>query len=168
MFVRDDFILIASADENNGIGKENALLVRFTEDMKHFSAQTTGHTVIMGRKTFQSLPNGPLPNRSHIVLSRNKYFSAEGATVVHNLHELFDVVEGAKEKLFVIGGASIYKELLPFCSRAVITHIEALYAADAFLPELSVSSGWICVEEGLWQVSKSGVKYCIKEYERLR
>ncbi len=167
MKVRDDLILISSADRNGGIGKDNRLLMRIPEDMRHFRAQTLGQTVIVGRRTLESFKEGkPLPDRDTIVLSRQEGCQVAGARVVAGLKELFEMLAPVRTRIYVIGGESVYRELVPFCARAFITRFDAVWEADAHLPELSVADGWVCVDEGVWVMSEKGVRYRIQEYAR--
>ncbi len=167
MRLRDDLILIASSDVNGGIGKDNQLLLRIPEDMRHFREQTLGQTVIVGRKTLMSFKDGkPLPGRNTIVLSSQPGYAVEGASVANNLHALFDMLDGVREKLYVIGGESVYRLLVGFCNRALITRFDQAWEADAYLPDISSNTGWICVSEGEWVKSEKGIRYRIQEYER--
>ena len=167
MKVRDDLILIASTDRNGGIGKDNALLMRIPEDMRHFRAQTVGQTVVVGRKTLESFKDGkPLPDRDTIVLSATPGFQIEGAAVASGLKELFELLDGVKTRIYVIGGESVYRDLVGFCSRAFITRFDAEWEADAHLPDLSPESGWLCLNEGEWKDSEKGIRYRIQEYAR--
>lgn len=132
-----DISIIVAVARNRGIGFENKLLYWLPNDMKRFKALTTGNTIIMGRKTFESLPKGALPNRRNIVLSRRKGATFAGA-------ECFPSLETAlahcrdKEKLFIIGGASLYQEAMPIANRLYITWIDdASKEADAFFPEIN-------------------------------
>lgn len=135
-------ILIASVDKNYGIGKDGALLFPIKADLRRFKELTTGNTVVMGRKTLLSLPNGkPLKNRENIVLSRNCDLQVEGAEVCGSKEELFELIRG-REKVFVIGGASVYNELLPYCERAMLTEIDAQFEADCFIEKISEKENW--------------------------
>ena len=169
MLERNDLILLASADAAGGIGKGNALLVRIPEDMRHFREHTVGQTIIVGRKTLESFKNGqPLPNRTNVVLSAIPGYQMEGATVVRNLQELFECLNGVHGRIYVCGGESVYRALVGFCGRAVITRFDASYDADAFLPDISRETGWPCLDEGEWKTSENGIRYRIQEYERQR
>jgi dihydrofolate reductase len=167
MPARNDLILLASADAAGGIGKNNGLLVRIPEDMRHFREHTVGQTIIVGRKTLETFKNGrPLPDRLNIVLSATIGYRIEGAAVVRNLQELFQCLDGIGGRIYVCGGESVYRELEGFCSRAIITRFDATCGADAFLPDISRESGWLCVCEGEWETSEKGIRYRIQEYER--
>ncbi len=126
-------IIVAKA-KNNIIGKNNELVWHLPEDLKHFKELTTGHTIIMGRKTYESLGK-PLPNRKHIIFSQNPDFKVheENVQVVHSLLEIQDLIEG-KEEAFVIGGAMIYNFLMPYVKKMYVTEIKQKFDGDAFFP----------------------------------
>ena len=131
-----EIALIAVLDNNNGIGKDNKLLCHLPADLKRFKQLTTGHTIVMGRKTFESLPNGPLPNRRNIVLTRNKNFLAEGTKTANSRNEVYELCK-TEEKIFVIGGEKTYKLFIEKADILHITRIEHQFEADAFFPEFS-------------------------------
>ena len=126
-------IIVAKA-KNNIIGKNNELVWHLPEDLKHFKELTTGHTIIMGRKTYESLGK-PLSNRKHIIFSQNPDFKVheENVQVVHSLLEIQDLIEG-KEEAFVIGGAMIYNFLMPYVKKMYVTEIKQEFDGDAFFP----------------------------------
>ena len=126
-------IIVAKA-KNNIIGKNNELVWHLPEDLKHFKELTTDHTIIMGRKTYESLGK-PLPNRKHIIFSQNPDFKVheENVQVVHSLLEIQDLIEG-KEEAFVIGGAMIYNFLMPYVKKMYVTEIKQEFDGDAFFP----------------------------------
>ena len=137
-------IIVAIAD-GNAIGRNGGLLCHLPADLKHFKAVTSGHTVIMGRKTFDSLPKGALPNRRNIVVTRNPAFSAPGVETADSLEKAFEMTAGDGE-VFIIGGAQIYNESLPFADKIYLTKIEASFPdADTFFPE--IGDDWQVVEE---------------------
>mgnify|MGYP003282511067 FL=1 len=139
--------IIAAVAQNNAIGFENKLIYWLPNDLKRFKALTTGHTIIMGRKTFESLPKGALPNRRNIVLSRQSTFTAPGAEVFHSLEEALKACK-PEEELFIIGGSSLYQEALGQADRLCLTHIEDTpEQADAFFPE---------IDKTVWTVEKRG------------
>lgn len=113
--------IIAAIGKNNELGKDNDLIWRFKEDMKFFRETTTGNTVLMGRKTFESLPHA-LPNRRNVVVTKDENYIAEGAEVFHSVEEALKNTEN--DNVFVIGGAMIYNELLPFCDKLYLTEID--------------------------------------------
>lgn len=125
--------LILSVGRNNEIGKDNELIWHFHEDMKFFRETTTGNTVIMGRKTFESLPK-VLPNRRNIVISSNRDLKINGAEVVHSVEEALEAAAG--ERIFVIGGGKIYAEFLPLADSIYLTEINDVCPdADTFFPQ---------------------------------
>lgn len=128
-------IIVAKA-KNNIIGKGNKLVWHLPEDLKYFKKLTTGHTIIMGRKTFESLGK-PLPNRNHIIFSKNPDFKVndENVEVIHSLLQIQDLIEG-KEEAFVIGGAMIYNFLMPYVKKMYVTEIEKDFDGDTFFPKI--------------------------------
>ena len=158
---------IVAVDEKWGIGKNNDLLFSIPEDMKFFRQTTLNKTVVMGRKTLQSFPNGnPLKNRNNIVLSRN--YEKDGATVVKDLLELkAELLKHDKDDIFVIGGASIYELLLPYCESALVTKVYADGNATAFFPNLDQLDGWEMVNESQI-IETNGYKIKFTEYKNQR
>ena len=129
--------LIAAVAENRAIGLDNQLFYHIREDLRRFKSLTTGHTVLMGRRTFESLPKGALPNRRNIVITRDPQFSAPGVEVALSGEDAFRMAESDGEG-FVIGGEQIYRATLPFASRLYLTEIDAtFFGADAFFPDVN-------------------------------
>ena len=137
--------LIAAIGRNNELGKDNTLLWRLPADLKHFKEVTSLHSVIMGRKTFESLgrsPTGepigkPLPNRRNIVITRDANYKNKEVEVVHSLSEALDIVGNNDEEIFIIGGGELYKQTIPIADKLYITHIDAEDSdADTFFPEI--------------------------------
>lgn len=159
-----DLIVAVGADW--GIGCEGDLLFSIPEDMKYFRTMTQGKVVVMGRKTLESLPGGkPLKNRTNIVLSQNPDYTVEGAQVCQSLDEVLAAVRGyAEDEVMVIGGAGIYRALLPYCKRAHVTHVEATAPADTYFPDLTKEPGWALVKEGEQQ-EHEGLHYRFCVYE---
>lgn len=141
--------LIVAVDNNWGIGWHDQLLFRIREDMKRIKALTTGKVIILGRKTLQTFPGGqPLANRVNIVLTRQADFVAEPAIVAHNLTELADILAGyPDDDLFVLGGSSIYRQLLPHCRKAYVTRVDLARPADSHFPNLDACPGWLLAAE---------------------
>lgn len=132
-------IIIVAVAENNAIGNKNELLYHLKADLKHFKALTTGHTVIMGHNTYRSLPKGALPNRRNVVLSRNTNLSLPSCEVFSSLERALLSCE-EDEMVFVIGGAMLYAEAMPYAERLYVTHIDAVPCeADAFFPKIDRS-----------------------------
>lgn len=129
--------MIAAVGKNLELGKNNDLIWHFKEDMKFFKDTTMGHTVVMGRKTFESLPKA-LPGRKNIVISSNAEYQAKGATVVTSVEEALQIADN--EELFVIGGGKIYAEFLPYADKLYLTEIDAECAdADTYFPQFNKS-----------------------------
>ncbi len=129
--------MIAAVADNNAIGFENKLLYWLPNDLKRFKALTTGHTIIMGRKTFESLPKGALPNRRNIVLSRTASQAFPGTELYSSLLDALAHCS-TEEEVFIIGGASLYAEALPYAEQLYLTHVaDTPGQADAFFPRLS-------------------------------
>jgi dihydrofolate reductase len=128
--------IIVAVGKNNVIGKDNKLLWTLPSDLKYFKETTLGKTIIMGRKTFQSLP-GILPGRKHVVLTKDKSFRIEDdrVTIVNSIEDLLSIVNNGDN--FIIGGGQIYKELLPYCDNLYITMIEKEYEGDTFFPKIN-------------------------------
>jgi dihydrofolate reductase len=138
-------IIIVAIAQNNAIGKDNNLLWHLPADMKFFKEQTSGHTVITGRKNYESIPEKfrPLPNRTNIVVTRDKNYKAPGAMVVNSLEEAIEKAKNlGAEKCFIIGGGQIYKESLEknLVDEMLITHVEVAPPADTFFPEIDQSN----------------------------
>ncbi|MGN0243192.1 MAG: dihydrofolate reductase [Lachnospiraceae bacterium] len=136
--------LIVAVDKNWAIGLDNKLLVSIPEDMKFFRTTTTGKVVVMGRKTLESFPNGmPLAKRTNIVLTRDPDYEVKGAVIVHSEEELMKELEKYDtEDVYVIGGESIYRMLLPYCDVAHVTRIDYAYRADTYFPNLDEMDDW--------------------------
>lgn len=158
--------IIAAIDKNNALGFKNRLLFYLPDDLKRFKALTTGHTVVMGRKTFDSLPKGALPNRRNIVLSRSTRLELPGAEVYASLEEVL-LHCADDEQVFIMGGASVYKQAMPLADRLYMTEIDAEAAeADVYFP---------AIDHELWHETKRDVRraddrhpcnYAFVDYER--
>lgn len=139
--------IISAICQDRGIGYQNKLLVHLPPDLKHFKAITSGHMVIMGQTTFESLANKPLPNRINVILTLDKNFQApvldpeartrgEGCVVLYSIEEALDYAKkSADNEVFFIGGASIYKQAIKYADKLYLTMIDAIYPADTFFPE---------------------------------
>lgn len=132
--------IILAADRKWAIGKDNDLLIHLPGDLKYFKKMTTGKAVIMGRKTLESLPGGkPLPNRRNIILTRSKDFEVPGAEVFHSIEDVLQLIKSGKlesDETFIIGGAEIYKQMMPHCDKFYITKIDAELPADCYFVDL--------------------------------
>ena len=156
--------LIVAVDRNWAIGKDGDQLVYLSEDLKHFKALTTGHPVILGRKTLATFPGGrPLTGRRNMILSRSPGFAPEGAEVFQNLPAL---LEAAPEDAFVLGGASVYAALLDKCGTAYVTRIEASFPGpDCFFPNLDRLPQWHVTDEGP-TLEEQGLRFRYVTYRR--
>ncbi len=136
--------LIVAVDKNWAIGLKNKLLVRIPSDQKFFREETTGKVVVLGRKTLETFPGGlPLKNRTNIILSGNKDFKVKDAMVVHSVEELLEELKQYDSKdIYIIGGESVYREMLPYCDTAHVTKIDHAYEADTYFPNLDEMKEW--------------------------
>ena len=135
--------LIVAASENWGIGNKNELLFSIPQDMKFFRETTKDSVVIMGRNTLDSFPGKkPLKNRVNIVLTKNPEYTAEGALICHSVQDAIEESKKYDKEVFVIGGESIYRELLPYCNTAFVTRVHAEAEADTFFPNLDEAPDW--------------------------
>lgn len=161
--------LIVAVDKNWGIGKNNKLLTSIPADMKFFVSKTTGNVVVMGRKTLESFPNKkPLKNRVNIVLTRNPDYQVEGAIVVRSDEELrAELAKYDSEKIFVIGGESIYKKMLNMCDVAYVTKMDYAYDADAHFPNLDEMDNWELAEVGE-EETYFDLEYAFCTYRRVK
>jgi dihydrofolate reductase len=154
--------LIAAAAENNALGKDNDLLWHLPEDFKRFKQITSGHYIIMGRKTFESFPK-PLPNRTHIIITRQKEYLADGCLVVHSLEEALEI-SPQNEEVFIIGGAQIYKQALPFADKIDLTRVHIELDADAFFPEFNTSEWNLVFSEKHFKDEKHQYDFTFETY----
>lgn len=136
--------VIVAVDKNWAIGNNNQLLIRIPNDHKHFREETTGKVVVLGRKTLETFPQGqPLGNRTNIILSSDRSYRVNGAIVVHSIEELLEELKKyPEEDIYIIGGESVYRQMLPYCKVAHITKIDHAYQADTYFPNLDKDSGW--------------------------
>jgi len=137
--------IIAAIADNGAIGVNNNLLCRMPNDMKRFKRLTTGHTVIMGRKTFESLPDGALPNRTNVVISRNPQVSFEGCETYHQLQTAINRYQHENE-IFIIGGASVYEQAIGLADKIYLTCIHHSFEqVDVFFPEIN-DNDWVLTD----------------------
>ena len=159
--------IIAAVDNHWAIGHKNQLLVRIPSDQKMFREETTGKVIILGRKTLETFPNGlPLKNRTNIILSTSSDYKVKDAIVVHSVEELLEEVKQyPSEDVYVIGGESIYRQLLPYCNVAHITKINYDYDADAYFPNLDELPEWRITGDSEEQ-TYFDIEYEFLRYER--
>ncbi|MBM6675234.1 dihydrofolate reductase [Olsenella uli] len=157
---------IVAVCDDWGIGLDGGMVVENREDMRHFVACTTGHPVIMGRRTLESFPGGrPLRNRRNVVLTRDASFSPEGVEVVRSVDEALAAVAD-EDEAWVIGGGQVYKQLLPRCERAVVTRNHCVRPCDAYFPDLDADPSWHVGETRAGGVTDEGVAFDFVTYER--
>ncbi|MCR5523326.1 MAG: dihydrofolate reductase [Clostridia bacterium] len=158
---------IVCVDNNWGIGRNNDLLFHLPADMKYFREKTTGHTVIMGLATLFSFPGRkPLKNRTNIVISGDPDFKAEGMTVCYSIEECLEAVKDTDPaEVFVIGGASIYEQMLPYCDTAYVTKVNASEQAEKYFPNLDSLPEWYLDSESETQTD-GGLEFRFTVYRK--
>lgn len=161
--------LIVAVDENWAIGNKNELLISIPADHKFFRQETTGKVVILGRKTLETFPQGlPLKNRTNIIMSTNKDYRVKDAVVVHDLDELLSqIAKYDTEDVYVVGGESVYRLLLPYCDTAHVTKIDHAYEADAYFPDLDAMPEWKITADSEEQ-TYFDITYHFLKYERVK
>lgn len=159
--------LIVAVDNNWAIGNKNELLVRIPNDHKHFREETTGKVVVLGRKTLETFPQGlPLKNRTNIILSRDPKYQVKDAIIVHSIEELLEELKKYNEEdIYIIGGESIYRQMLPYCKVAHVTKIDREYEADTYFPNLDQDENWHITADSDEQ-TYFDIAYQFLKYER--
>lgn len=159
---------IVAVDRSWGIGYKGSLLVSIPADHKLFRQETLGKTIIYGRKTLETFPLArPLDKRRNIILSGNPAYRINGAEIAHSIPELLELVKDEDpENLVVIGGASVYRQLLPLCDTVHVTKVDYAYTADAFFPDLDADPAWRITAEGEEQ-TYFDLPYTFVQYERI-
>jgi dihydrofolate reductase len=155
--------IIVAVSEDWGIGKDNELLWHISEDLKRFKRLTTGNTVVMGKKTWESLPRRPLPGRKNIVLTDNSKEIIENAITCYSIEDALRNCT-TDEEIFIIGGGSIYRQFMPLADRLYITHVHKKAPADIFFPEIDLNIWKITEEEEF--LSDEGIPYTYTVYGR--
>lgn len=161
--------LIVAVDKNWAIGNQNRLLVSIPADMKFFRETTMNKVVVLGRKTLESFPNGlPLKKRTNIVITRDKNYQVKDAIVVHSVEEALKELEKySEEEIYVIGGESIYRQMLPYCKVAHVTKVNHAYEADTYFPNLDEKDEWVVTGVSEEQ-TYFDLEYEFVRYERLQ
>lgn len=161
--------MIVAVDKNWAIGKNNQLLVSIPSDMKFFRQTTTGKVVVMGRKTLESFPGSrPLPNRTNIVLTTRMDYEVKGAIVVHSLEEMLEELKKYNsEDIYIIGGGSIYKMMLPYADLIHVTKIDYAYDADTWFPNLDEMPDWEITADSEEQTCFD-LEFQFLQYERVQ
>ncbi|MFI3212161.1 MAG: dihydrofolate reductase [Eubacteriales bacterium] len=159
--------MIVAVDSNWAIGCKNDLLVRIPADHKFFREETMGKVVVLGRKTLETFPNGlPLKGRTNIILSTDLSYQVKDAVVVHSITELLEELKQYEPKdIYIIGGESIYRQMLPYCNVAHVTKIEHTYDADAYFPDLDKDDEWVVTGDSDEQVYFD-IAYYFLRYEK--
>lgn len=162
--------LIVAVAQNGAIGKDNDLLWHISADLKRFKQLTVGHTVLMGRRTYESLPVKPLPNRKHLILTSDKtYPIPEGGLRLPDVAACRAYWDAhPDEEVFVMGGGSVYRQLLPYADKLYLTEVAADFEADTFFPAIAEAE-WRLEAEGEWLTDeKSGLRFRFVDYGRRR
>ena len=160
--------LIVAVDNNWAIGSKNELLIRIPNDHKHFREETTGKVVVLGRKTLETFPQGmPLKNRINIILSKDPNYQVKDAIVVHSVEEAMQESKKHEGEVFVIGGESIYRAMLPYCNTAYVTRTDHVYEADTWFPDLEKDPDWQKTAETDEQ-TYFDLEYVFAKYERIK
>jgi len=159
--------LIVAVDSNWAIGNKDRLLVSIPNDHKHFREETTGKVVVLGRKTLQTFPQGqPLKNRTNIILSRNRNYKVKDAVVVCSVEELLEELKQYPSgDVYIIGGESVYRQLLPYCDTAHVTKIDHAYEADTYFPNLDADPDWVVTADSE-EMTYFDIAYTFVKYER--
>lgn len=159
--------LIAAVDSRWAIGKNGRLLVHIPVDQQMFMRETVGKIVVMGRKTLESLPGGqPLAKRENIVLTRDPDYRVKGAAVCGSVEEVLERLKGRRgEDVYIIGGESVYRQFLPYCSTAHVTWVDYTYDADTYFPDLDADPEWELTKESEEQ-TYFDLCYSFRQYER--
>lgn len=157
--------IVVAMGENNGIGADNQMLWHLPNDLKHFKEITTGHPVIMGRKTFESIGK-PLANRTNIVVSRKKDWFQEGILIVGSIKEALKFAKKINEDIAIIGGGNIYEQTMELTDRLEVTVVKASVEADTFFPKIDLKIWEKTSEECHEKDEKHQYGYCFQTYER--
>jgi dihydrofolate reductase len=164
--IKKNISIIVAIAENNAIGKDNKLLWHLSEDLKRFKRLTSGHTVIMGRNTFLSLPNGALPNRKNIVISDQDGEQFEACEMAYSIEDAL-LLAGSDDECFIMGGGMVYRQMLPVAGKLYLSRVHKAFEADTFFPEIDFSE-WeetqsVFVEAG----EKNEFSHTFTEYIRI-
>ncbi|MDL2301454.1 dihydrofolate reductase [Lachnospiraceae bacterium OttesenSCG-928-D06] len=160
--------MIAAVDNKWAIGNKGQLLLQIPNDQKHFREETMGKVVVLGRKTLATFPQGlPLPGRKNIILSENKDFQVKDALIVHSIEELLKELEQYEsDDVYIIGGESVYRQMLPYCNLIHITKIDHVYVADSYFPDLDKEEGFQITAQSD-ECTYFDIAYEFLQYERI-
>ena len=159
--------IIVATDRNNGIGYNNGLLANIPGDLKRFKEITMGHSLIMGKKTWESLPNKPLAGRQNIVITDNELDCFNCADTARSIDEAVSLCKPGNE-IFIIGGGSVYRQFMPLADRLMVTHIDAVITADTFFPVISPEEWYISENEDFLSEDPSQISFSYTTYLRRR
>ena len=159
--------LIVAMGKNREIGKENQLLWHLPKDLKHFKELTSGHPIIMGRKTYESIGK-PLPNRTNIVISRKNDWFEEGILIVGSIKEAVKFAKKIDEEVFVIGGGNIYEQTIDLADKLEVTLVDAVLDADTFFPKINEKVWQKTNEEYHQKDEKNEFDFCFQTFERIK
>ncbi len=159
--------IIVATDRNNGIGYNNSLLAHIPGDLRRFKDITMGHCLIMGKKTWESLPNKPLTGRKNIVLTDNELDCFNCAETARSIDEALSLCDPGRE-IFIMGGGSVYRQFLPLADRLMVTHIHREYQADTFFPEISPDEWYVSEQEDFLSEDPSEISFSYTTYLRRR
>ena len=157
--------IIVAVSEDWGIGKDNELLWHISEDLKRFKKLTFGNTVIMGKKTWESLPRRPLPGRKNIVLTDDPQEVIDSSITAYSIKDALSKSE-KNEEIFIIGGGSIYRQFMPIADRLYITHVHKIAPADIYFPEIDLNIWEITEKEEFKNGENDSIPYTYTIYER--
>lgn len=157
--------IIVAVAEDYGIGLKNELLTHVSADLKRFKKITKGHTVVMGRNTWFSLPNRPLPGRQNIVITNDESETFEGATTVYSIEEAIEKCP-ENEESFIMGGAMVYKQFFPIANKLYLTRIHKTFEADTYFPEVDMNDWKVNFEERITSDEQAGLEYSFIDLER--
>jgi len=157
--------IIVAVSEDGGIGKDNELLWHISEDLKRFKRLTNGHTIIMGKKTWESLPRKPLPGRKNIVLTDIPGEHFDSSLTAYSIEEALGKCE-KDEEIFVIGGGSVYRQFMPFADRLYITHVHKKAEADIYFPEIDPVIWQVVEKEEFKESDNQSIPYTYIIYGR--
>ena len=157
-------LLVAKSD-NNVIGQDNQLIWHLPNDLKHFKEITTGHPIIMGRKTFESIGR-ILPNRTNIIITRNRNYSIENAKVAHSLNEALELAKEIDENIFIIGGGKIYEQAIDFADILEVTEVHENFEGDTYFPEIDLNVWKEISRIKQYKDEKNEFDYSFVRYER--
>jgi len=158
--------IIVAVGKNNEIGYKNDLLWRISDDLRRFKKLTTDNTVVMGRKTFESLPKGALPNRTNIVITKNTELKYPNCIMANSLEDAIDKADSSKE-IFIIGGEQIYKLAYPICNKLYLTKVNEQFKSDAFFPEIDYENWKIVTSENIEETEKNQFAHSFFELNKI-